>query len=442
MLFCGPCLLSCLIGSSSVLKWIQHRQSQATFRTRGWRKRCCHPEVSHGWWCVHQRTVSIRIGSKSTNHTVLRIWCSPSKRCCRTNHDVTLSDAKCRWILEYWSLANGHGLCSLDQQSSTSSGLWDVAWGTVDTHDIRHPTSFGWLSCLGMPSICAWTKTPETRHQNSQMAHALTSRCTYGFFPRHSILITLILNLGSGSIAPQFHVVFDDMFHTVASQGDDLPEIWSRLIDCGPCHMQVMLDDDGDFELHDDWLGTDERTERDNWRRQQAVSSNRDTQLRTGTPIAPVERENEPSRLESPPLRTFADAVTSPARRPHHCQPLVTASFPRVIASSPRAPTTHSEGAPITAPTTALGSDTSLRRSARVSCLFCLSVWSWWSSHGIRSPMEFGRGCLSGSDIDDGVWIVIRLYYRWHGHVSSCTTCRVRWTHHRYAICTCSTGGQ
>lgn len=100
-----------------------------------------------------------------------------------------------------------------------------------------------------------------------------------GFSPQHSTLITLILNLASGSITPQFHVVFDDMFHTVASPDDDLPEIWGRLIDCGPCHMQVMLDEDGDFELHDDWLGADERTERDNWRRQQAVSSNRDTQL-------------------------------------------------------------------------------------------------------------------------------------------------------------------
>ena len=161
-----------------------------------------------------------------------------------------------------------------------------------------------------------------------------------GFSPQHSTLITLILNLASGSITPQFHVVFDDMFHTVASPDDDLPEIWERLIDCGPCHMQVMLDEDGDFELHDDWLGADERTERDNWRRQQAVSSNRDTQLRTPTTV-PIERENQPSQLDllSPvrPHRNFADTINPPAtplpspHRPTH--PLILLFPHRPLAS-------------------------------------------------------------------------------------------------------------
>jgi hypothetical protein len=175
-----------------------------------------------------------------------------------------------------------------------------------------------------------------------------------GFSPRHSTLVTLILNLASGSITPQFHVVFDDMFHTVASQDDDLPEIWGRLIDCGPCHMQVMVDEDGDFELHDDWLGADERIARDNWRRQQAVSSNRNTQLRT-SPTVRLERENESARLEPPtPSRIFADEVTSSVRpsmhpSPTRSQPSITASSPRAPASSSQLTMTHSEGASVSA---------------------------------------------------------------------------------------------
>ena len=191
-----------------------------------------------------------------------------------------------------------------------------------------------------------------------------------GFSPRHSTLVTLILNLSSGSITPQFHVVFDDMFHTVASQDDNLPEIWSRLIDCGPCHMQVMLDEDVDFELHDDWLGADERTERDNRRRQQAVSSNRDTQLRTTTGV-PIERENEPSQLEPPspaarPTRTFAEAVTltSPTPSPHRPHP--PPATPRIISSSPRLPVAHPEGVSVSAsPLPDVDIDT-YRRSSRV----------------------------------------------------------------------------
>ena len=36
-----------------------------------------------------------------------------------------------------------------------------------------------------------------------------------GFSKMHSTKVGLVLNLLTGSISPQFHVVFDDMFSTV-----------------------------------------------------------------------------------------------------------------------------------------------------------------------------------------------------------------------------------
>ena len=116
-----------------------------------------------------------------------------------------------------------------------------------------------------------------------------------GFSTHHSTLIALILNLATGSITPQFHLVFDDMFHTVASSDADPPDVWNRLIDSPSCRMRTLLDDDSTAELYDDWLTVDERLVRDNWNRQQAVASHRDINLRPDMTITPaIEREHVP----------------------------------------------------------------------------------------------------------------------------------------------------
>ena len=38
-----------------------------------------------------------------------------------------------------------------------------------------------------------------------------------GFSPLHSSLVLLVLNCTTGKISPQYHVIFDDKFETVAS---------------------------------------------------------------------------------------------------------------------------------------------------------------------------------------------------------------------------------
>ena len=51
-----------------------------------------------------------------------------------------------------------------------------------------------------------------------------------GFSPKHSSEVPLILNTATGHILPQFHVVFDDAFSTVASIGEDepSPSFWNE----------------------------------------------------------------------------------------------------------------------------------------------------------------------------------------------------------------------
>jgi hypothetical protein len=54
----------------------------------------------------------------------------------------------------------------------------------------------------------------------------------------HSTEVSLVLNTTSGSITPQFHVVFDDEFSTVASleREDEPPSFWSE-----PCLKNVVF---------------------------------------------------------------------------------------------------------------------------------------------------------------------------------------------------------
>ena len=66
----------------------------------------------------------------------------------------------------------------------------------------------------------------------------------------------------------------------MTSNENDPPEIWGRLIDCALCRLNALVDDDADVEIHDEWLTMDERLERENSCRQQAITLRRETNLR------------------------------------------------------------------------------------------------------------------------------------------------------------------
>ena len=90
-----------------------------------------------------------------------------------------------------------------------------------------------------------------------------------GVSPDHSSTVGLILNIATGYVSPQYHVVYDDLFSSVpnAETGGVLQQdmftgsFWDQLVACG-----LERIDDGDFEdeqpqpppLHQDWLTPDE----------------------------------------------------------------------------------------------------------------------------------------------------------------------------------------
>ena len=67
-----------------------------------------------------------------------------------------------------------------------------------------------------------------------------------GLHPDHGSTVPLVLNLDTGAITPQFHVVFDDWFTAVTTSVDDLPDFnssaWSKMF--GDSEYQFIRDED------------------------------------------------------------------------------------------------------------------------------------------------------------------------------------------------------
>ena len=79
-----------------------------------------------------------------------------------------------------------------------------------------------------------------------------------GFRKIHSTQVGLVLSLLTGSISPQYHVVFDAMLSTVVSSKDTDTEVWIRMVTPRNSRIQVMLDQEDDTKLDDDWLTANE----------------------------------------------------------------------------------------------------------------------------------------------------------------------------------------
>ena len=92
-----------------------------------------------------------------------------------------------------------------------------------------------------------------------------------GFIKMHSTQSGLFLNLLTGSFSPQYHVLFDDMLFTVMISTAADPEIWIRLVTWRDSRIEVMLDQEDDPELDDEWLTANDQLTRFSKSREQII---------------------------------------------------------------------------------------------------------------------------------------------------------------------------
>ena len=92
----------------------------------------------------------------------------------------------------------------------------------------------------------------------------ITTRCV-PWIELHSLQRSpLVLNLQTGSITTQYHVVFDDSFSTVASIGkdEDPPEYWDDLCLENTTYIPNDSNTETPMHLQDDWLTSDEQAQK------------------------------------------------------------------------------------------------------------------------------------------------------------------------------------
>jgi len=105
-----------------------------------------------------------------------------------------------------------------------------------------------------------------------------------GFSQSHSSNVPLVLNITTGHISPQYHIVFDDEFNTVAShtENDDPPTFWEELYLESSHRIELGADNPSNHFLSDHWLTPDEREEKR--RKQVRLDKIRPTFTHSNTP--------------------------------------------------------------------------------------------------------------------------------------------------------------
>ena len=150
---------------------------------------------------------------------------------------------------------------SMHWADGISSDLWPMAVDYAAFVHNRIPRSHGeapidlftgQLSpCHKLKDLHVWgcpVYILDPKLQNGQKLPRWQPRSRRGIFlgysPVHSSSVPLVLNLDTGHISPQFHVVFDDDFTTVASRTSDEtpPAFWNEL-DLNAYTHRVPIDD-------------------------------------------------------------------------------------------------------------------------------------------------------------------------------------------------------
>ena len=124
-----------------------------------------------------------------------------------------------------------------------SNCLWPYALRMANDALISSPRRLDGRSAVSVFSLADVSPKLTTFHQFGCPVYALSSelaagqgfpkwnkRARVGIYlgqsPKHARSVALVLNIKTGLVSPQFHVVFDDMFETVGKKGNSYELDW------------------------------------------------------------------------------------------------------------------------------------------------------------------------------------------------------------------------
>ena len=226
----------------------------------------------------------------------------------------------------------------------------DIFLGSqVTRHRLQHLHVWGCPVYILDPTLQAGKKLPRWSPRSCRGIFV-------GYSQDHASEVPQVLNLQTGSITTQFHVVFDDLFSTVPSIGkDELPDgHWESLcLD----HSIYIPQDSPPAYLHDDWLTPSEIDEKQRY--ETRVNSQRRTQTVRFTSNSPLPSRSDSEGATPLDSTSFDNDDSVPVTPPPSIDPPIPNSpSPPPTTSSQRTP------APLASPVQ-LVPPTSLRRSNR-----------------------------------------------------------------------------
>ncbi len=91
-----------------------------------------------------------------------------------------------------------------------------------------------------------------------------------GISPLHTSTVSLVRNLSTNTLSPQFHVIHDDNFETVHTTADKPSDNWEELSIRHSFHSDLDTDE-YDVDLAKEWLNAEELEEKRNTHKQTTI---------------------------------------------------------------------------------------------------------------------------------------------------------------------------
>ena len=161
--------------------------------------------------------------------------------------------------IKLWPMAINYAVWVYNHLPRVDTGLcpdemWSQSWTSHD--DLRRAHVWGCPVYVLEPELQDGKRIPKW-FPRARLGMFL------GFSLVHSSLVPLVLNVKTGRISPQYHVVFDDRFSTVNSlrSEDSINEQWARIFKLGrEFYLDAEYDADGNIStehwppLGEEWL--------------------------------------------------------------------------------------------------------------------------------------------------------------------------------------------
>jgi len=140
-----------------------------------------------------------------------------------------------------WPLALEHAVYLHNNTPDPASGLTpEEIWSrSISSHSpLRHAHVWGCVAYVLDHRLADGQKIPKWQPRSRRAMYV-------GRSPLHASSVGVVLNLQTGNLSPQFHVVYDDFFETVHSTEADEPTEWPNLV-LTSTERAVTDEDDGD----------------------------------------------------------------------------------------------------------------------------------------------------------------------------------------------------